>query len=359
MPITLSLITASMLGILLCICLCKNSINKDGKIIKRICSFIKDGDCKAVSKSQAGKIFNTFGFSEFGLSFFLVNSIIFIFVPENITILYYYYIIATLFSFWSISYQALIIKKWCILCILAMSIIWIQTCLLSTLIPFKDVTSLVTSFSGLIIICIIGMSNLLLSMIINRTLSFIKNYTYFQKIHIQYNRLKSNTSVFKTLLHTTNRIDAKIYSAIKFGNTISKTKITIFSNLFCEPCTDLHKGITRLLNHDCEVNYFFTFFKEEQSIAIKYIIAAYFQFGASKAWDILNGWYELQYKEIDYFKQFHLNINTKQVAEEYIQQQKWIKANKLEGTPTIIVNNHILPSIYELSDLELLINLKQ
>ena len=351
-------ILSNCIGVIICIGLCKIRINRDGKYLKEICSRWKKTNCKTLLEYNGNKLLKLINLPCLGLSYFIVNLFSFNLNTNNLLYLYIYSYITIIISFWSILYQAWH-KKWCTLCICTMMVIWIQFSILFYIVPSINISSIILSITDIFRILTIGLSYILLYFIIDRLLSIIVKYHNLRIKSILYNRLKFDNNVFNSLLLHSYKVDDIYKSILTFGSVSSQTKITILSNPFCNPCSELHRKLTNLIRHDCYIEYFFTYFDKEKSLANRYIIASYLQMGEDFTWKLLNNWYSLKHKNLVFFQQFNFDIDNESVLKEFHNHEEWTIQNNLDSTPAILVNSHLLPYIYDLNDLELLINWKE
>ena len=176
------------------------------------------------------------------------------------------------------------------------------------------------------------------------------------------NSLKANEEVFKALLkkqpyYETHDCD----SIIRFGNANSKLRITVLSNLYCNPCAKMHKRIEELLkkiNNDISVQYILSSFEERLNLTNKYLIAAFLANEPCFALQVLNNWFE-KGKELreDFFKEMGLGLENPEIEVEFQKHEMWKKNTLIKGTPTVLVNDYKLPDSYKIEDLHYFIDL--
>ena len=117
---------ANIGGIAICGLLINKNLDSTNPITHKICTFfsIQDG-CSSALNSPAATIIGSLNLSKIGLGFFVANTLILLAPAPLFNTLLSFNIPAILFSIWSVYYQKFIIKQWCILCLLSMSMIWI------------------------------------------------------------------------------------------------------------------------------------------------------------------------------------------------------------------------------------------
>ena len=79
-----------------------------------------------------------------------------------------------------------------------------------------------------------------------------------------------------------------------------------------------------------------------------------------KTESIYDEWFESgKINRSEFFDKYKMDIDAPYVLEEYERHQAWGKLNKIEATPTVFVNGYLLPSLYDLEDLEYFVNLDE
>lgn len=165
----------------------------------------------------------------------------------------------------------------------------------------------------------------------------------------EYQSLKYNFTVFKSLLSSEPHLSSGPPYALVFGNSKSKDVITVISNPFCISCVANHLRLDRLPLDKYKIQYVFTSFSEDLLYANCYFIAFYEKFGAKKTWQLLTEWYESQNKNMDFFKMY--DLEHKRYENVVMSQLIWVSNEKIEVTPAIYLNGIRLPSIYNAADI--------
>lgn len=72
-----------------------------------------------------------------------------------------------------------------------------------------------------------------------------------------------------------------------------------------------------------------------------------------KVVDIYSTWFENPgYNDDTFTQRYGLNIDSDDITHEYEFHKRWTSDNNVHLTPCVIINNHALPSIYKIEDLE-------
>jgi uncharacterized membrane protein len=356
----LILLLVNLIGIVVCLLLVSKQISTSENIVNKICFLFSKHDCNSVLESEASKIWGI-GWSEIGLSYFVSNILILSVFPYLIPYVLIINTIALLYSFWSVWYQAKIMKQWCPLCIVVQILMW---CLFFVYLIFGffnfSFPSLFSSLAFLFDIFLIGLIYLSPLALINLYLSVLllalKTSTLTQNI----NSLKDNRSVFYALLKEQIYFEITLDdSHIIFGNPDSEFHITVLTNPHCSACARMHRKIDVLLkefkNNVC-VQYIFWSFNDEQKISNYFLTYIYMK--NEQVEEIFDKWFESdKYFSNIFFKKYGFNPKdvTDKIKDEITLHDNWIDKTKPIETPTIIINGYKLPEIYKFEDLKYVI----
>jgi len=337
----------------------------DSQYFEKICSLFKQRDCNNILESEAAKLFGVVGWSEIGLGYFLTNVLILFFTPVLITYIALINLFTLPYAFWSIWYQKVKAKQWCALCMLVQFFLWaifIVNLLWGYIpIPFFDNNPPLSIFifqliavGSCYIAAIFGINILVPKLSTEKTVRSLK-----QSI----DSMKADEAVFEALLKQQQYLDIDdCDSVIRFGNPGSKLRITVFSNLYCNPCAKMHKRIEDLLQqvkNEISVMYILSSFEESLNSTNKYMMAACLanpcpsQNGDTRGIiQILSDWFEKgKLLRDEYFKDMNLDMDNPEIEIEFQRHEVWKEKSQLRATPTIFVNGYQLPESYKIEDL--------
>ncbi|WP_278971027.1 vitamin K epoxide reductase family protein [Phocaeicola barnesiae] len=336
----------NVIGIALCIPLLRVQINKYDKFTQKACSLLsKKSKCNTVTNSPASSFFGI-SLSSIGMAYFIVNFLFLLLCPRVISTLSLLNSLILPFTIWSIWYQIKRVKELCSLCISVQFIIWTIFILDVINCNFQELN--VWNFISICCIYFIGVLSV-------HTYS---QYNIMKKEAIQYNyqihALKSNFSVFNSLLQEQPKYPISTNLGLLAGNTTSSNIITIISNPHCDPCSKLHSTIKDLLknNGNYKIQFILTSFNKELEGSCHLWIAMH-QTNSPEAFiEFMDDWYSNgRYNYQEYYRQYATLMNNQQVYEKYNQQKEWLVKTSITNTPTILFNGYTLPEQYELKDL--------
>jgi len=313
-------------------------------------------DCDAVISSKGALIFNRFKLSDLSLIYFagltLITFLLFL-QENNLNTLYTISLIALPITIYSIYYQAIIVKKWCLLCLGIVGTLWAQVAivLVNTNIiaafSFTTKSILLTSF-GFLIIAILW----------NYISPKLRSLKELSQKKIDYFKFKRNFNLFNTLLDKSKTVDVFISdtSEIVFGNKNAPLNITVITNPFCGHCKGVHMLIENILKkHGKEVQICVRFnisTNDTESDVVK-ITSRLLEIYKTDSLTCLEAMHDI-YGEItpeNWLKKWG-NCNEKeQNLEVLIKENEWCKSNNINFTPEILINEKSYPKEYDRSDL--------
>lgn len=91
-----------------------------------VCGVLQTHGCDHVLEDKASSFFGIFSWSEVGLAYFSVSTLILFIFPEALPQLALVNACCLPFTVWSIWYQKFRIKTWCTLCVITQTLLWCQ-----------------------------------------------------------------------------------------------------------------------------------------------------------------------------------------------------------------------------------------
>ena len=336
-------------GILTCVGLLIQEIDKNNPFIKKICKTYKKADCVGVMESKASKFLGLIGWSEIGFIFFLGSLFVFILLPSYRCLLFWVHTFTLPYTIWSVVYQWKVVKVWCTLCLYVQFILW----LIFIFFLFGKAYSYPLEFHFDIIIDFMA-CYVLPAICLWFVFPFIKQAHQFPFVSYQLNKIKSNENLFYHLLN-----DQKILTLepsarkVVFGNANASFTLTVINNPYCQHCANMHKRIIPLLQkYRNQIKIEIVFVGDEYSQeTIRFLIAAYCQYGQEVAEIIYSDWFEKKEATItEKYPVYDQNIIS-YANTIYTNQKKWRESQEKVSTPSIYVNDRELPEEYRLEDI--------
>lgn len=102
------------------------SLKVKSKSADRICGVLQEHGCDHVLEQKAASFFGIFSWSEVGITYFTISTLILFLFPHEIHYLALLNGCCLPFTVWSIWYQKFRIKTWCTLCVTTQCLLWLQ-----------------------------------------------------------------------------------------------------------------------------------------------------------------------------------------------------------------------------------------
>ena len=119
----------------------------------------------------------------------------------------------------------------------------------------------------------------------------------------------------------------------------------------------MHERIKHLLNETGDkycVQYIFSSFNKSLDISNKMLISAYLVNDINLSSILYDKWFKgAKFHKEQFLLDNNLNIDSS-VNLEFEKHEKWKTINKLQTTPTILINGYALPEQYKIEDFILL-----
>lgn len=348
----------NILGTFLTVLLLQKQFNFAGSLVESFCKLGSRSDCDSVINSPASKLFGVIHLSEVGLSYF-VGSVLSIALAALFSVsaepyLFVFTLVATVFSFFAIYYQAVVIKKWCLLCLTVVFVIWLQAILffISPPVLVLDLNSSSVLFIGFSFPLIFWLS------VRNRFIDSFK----VANLQRNLNRFLKNDRVFLKLLEDQPCVDFGQFShELQSGSINAPIQLVVVSNPQCGRCAYTHSVLESLkdaLDEKLNIVYRFAVKTNDKSTVSYQMLESLFsirqQESNERALAALSGWYQANGRlEVwkNQFSQQHQPKNNR-ISEILLEHEQWCTRVVIQKTPSIIINGKMLPEEFSVTDLK-------
>ena len=350
----LSFLGTSILGVLVSLFLLWYELDAYNPLVQQICTAGKKINCGAVLDAKESKIlFGIFNWSEIGFAYFITCLFLILIAGKEIATLLFlgnlslFSIPIILISFY---YQGIRIKQFCMMCLVVQMLLVINLGVAVGTghydLSFNMVTSSVfISFFGI---------TLWLWRVAKPILLNAK-----QKIDTQrsFNKLKNNPNVFlgllqgsKPMVHNPNNI------GITIGEKEAPYKVIKVCNPYCPPCAAAHPVLETLVDKGLiALQVIFTSspdLENQRALPTRHLMALAAKNDDSLTHKALDDWYLAKEKNYEtYAQQYPLNGEVAEQTNKIKAMRDWCDLENITHTPTIYINDHILPKEYSVADL--------
>lgn len=343
----------SVIGIITSIAIIKQELGLKTTIGNAFCSGADNKkDCDAVLTSKGAKVFKSYKLSDFSIIYFIGLTLLTFIQSSSPRISYTISLIAIPVTLYSLYYQYAVLKKWCLLCLSIVGILWLQA-----LIPLITDTYIndfiVTDF---VIFGMIILATWLFWAYIKPLYSSINQ---LKKEKIENVKFKRNFTLFETLLQKSPKLNTQVENSkeIIFGNPNSNLEIVLVTNPFCGHCKPVHKHVDEILqryHQNVKITTRFTINsknKEDNLVKItSKLLEIYDKKGESNCLEAMYEIYEHGNTEA-WLKKWGCCNDINYYTSELDKGSNWCKENAINFTPEILINGRSFPKEYNRTDL--------
>jgi uncharacterized membrane protein len=255
----------------------------------------------------------------------------------------------------SIYYQWAVAKTWCRLCLVVDGILILQAMVFGFALYAGTVTP---SLSLPVLLPMMAVALIVfLSVIIVK--STMERYEKLGKLGGDGNRVKHSASMFTSLLTKQKQVDVSPFEhEVLLGNPNTPIKVTMVSNLFCNPCKLKHEVIDQLIStYPDNVQVALRFVKSGRDEASVGHLLGYWhqhiygkQNATAQTAALLHDWFEIW--DFEKFKKKYPVVPGNDLTQKLeAQHYAWVEEAQVRLTPTFFVNGHQLPKEYAIDDL--------
>lgn len=353
---TLFFFSTSLIGILISVSIYKQELGVSSLIGNTFCSSIDEKkDCAAVLTSKGATVFKEYKLSDFSLLYFsglVLSTFLIILNKSSIELLYIISLLALPITLYSIYYQFKVVKKWCLLCLSIVGILWLQ----SFLVFFNNTISLSFSLES---VSIITFSFLIVLFTWSFLKPRLKEFQENKKTKIDYYKFKRNFNLFKNILQKSDKINTDILGAseIIFGNKNSNLEIVVITNPFCGHCKPVHKIVENVLqkyNDKVKIKIRFNIDSKSTESDLVKITSRLLEIYQTKEINIcLTAMRQIYEGEsvVDWLKKWGECYEKENYIKTLEKESIWCRENAINFTPEILINGLSFPKEYDRSDL--------
>ena len=343
----------SIVGIVISVAIIKQELGLKTTIGDAFCAGTDEKkDCDAVLTSKGAEIFKGYKLSDFSILYFTGLTLLTFLQTANPAISYTISLVAIPVTLYSLYYQYAVVKKWCLLCLSIVGVLWIQAVI--PIITNTYITDVI--ITDVIVFGIVALITWL-------TWHYIKplftNLNQLKKEKIENVKFKRNYTLFESLLQKSPQLNTQIENGkeIVFGNSNSNLEIVLVTNPFCGHCKPVHKHIEEILHrYHQNVKVIIRFNinatdKENKLVIItSRLLEIYDKKGEVTCLEAMSEIYEKGNTET-WLKKWGNCNNINYYVSELEKGSNWCKENTINFTPEILINGKSFPKEYNRTDL--------
>ncbi|KAA3620332.1 MAG: hypothetical protein DWP94_12805 [Flavobacterium sp.] len=326
--------------------------------LQAFCNLSQNTSCDAVLESKGASLTGDIKLSDLSLIFFASVAIGWLIGTQlNVSMVDFYALLGILtvpVVGYSVVYQAVIVKKWCLLCLGISCVLLLQVAFLLT--GGSLSSSVFFDYKP----ALIFISSLLLSSALWLQIKpLIRNKSLLNKLKVEHFKFKRKFSLFNALYSQQTKISdiGSIPGELVFGKEQVPLKLILVTNPYCGFCKQAHRDMETLLRKaEGKINLTIRFLVDVNDpgsdihLITSEILRIYNISGQEKAMAALNEVYADTANLAQWITEKGLEVNT--AYDSILQSQKnWATENGINFTPALYLNNVQFPKEYERTDL--------
>ncbi|MGY4536245.1 putative membrane protein [Mucilaginibacter sp. UYNi724] len=345
-------------GLIASILLLVQSVDSNNPLIQVLCQGGDNTDCNAILSSKAAKVFDGLTWSEVGFFYFAGSWMLLQFgggSPPVLTVLAILNFLSLPYTVYSIYYQARVAKKWCILCCTIQVLLWLE---FLPLVINAATTHFYFSYGNyevfrLMLICFL--TPILLWLML-RPIFF--KLQQLRPLKEQLRKFKYNSELFNQVLSAQPQFKQPDENwSIILGKAEANNVITMVTNPYCQPCAKMHKVLSEIINQNGDVQARIVFTaqntdSDQQTPVTRHLMALNALLDKTQVKNALHDWYEQKQKDYEAWAKAHPVTLVETDYYKLDAQKAWCEMAEVAVTPTMLINGHLLPSTYQLTDLK-------
>lgn len=351
------LLITSMLGLITSVFIVQENVGIKNDVASRLCSINANLSCASVIKSNANWISRWVDFSDLPLLFFSISTISILISPNDSSILVGIMSVLSIpIILYSIWLQKIVLKKWCVLCLIVGLIVIFQS------VPFWFRLQSLTILQSLNYFVLLFVS------IVITTMWFMLKPMLISKIKADnevksLKRFKREYKLFQFLSEEITSLEGfNELKGIHFGNSCAATKLTIIISPSCGHCHDVFKDGFELVKKFPEkfhLNILFNINPENDNNPYKTVVETLLEIQNTlpeKTEEAIVDWHIHKIELSEWIKKWKVEHNGMQVNNQLFQQYNWCSKNEFNYTPVKIVNGKLFPKGYDINELKFFLN---
>lgn len=325
-------------------------------VASKFCTEGKHTSCSAVLSSRAAKLPFGIGLSDVGITYFSTLVLYWmaaslsgamVIAADGAAIVA---LLAIPFTLFSVTYQGLVVKKFCPLCLSVVAVLWLQAI---ALIPYMQNISSGVPAGSIALIVGVELSLFLLWGMLKSLLKLPRQNRELLRESVTFRR---SYQLFLPWFSQAQPLELGNIPELQLGNPNAPLKLLAISNPMCDPCAAAHRVYELLMEkYPGQLHLSIRFFVPLEDLNDpRMVVAARLMELSTELTEktlsvAVNQWYNAQTYGA-WIKEWGMPTKAKSEA-VLIAQKGWCLSNGIDQAPTILVNGKVIPHFYQPSDL--------
>jgi uncharacterized membrane protein len=353
-PTYLTVFLLHLAGILITVPLVKHGLQPDQSIVSRVCSGSKTArlNCNAVLDSKAANFLGFVNWSDAGFIYFAGATLTMLTQPYDpvLPFLAWLGVLPLPYTFFSVFYQAFVIRHWCLFCLLVQVLLWTQFFILTP--SAESIPSTATIVQSLLPFVI-----LLIAFIAVKP--YLKKAAAYKSMITPFRQFKSSREMFYSTLQKQQKLILQPENlTLQLGNKQAPNTLVFFTNPLCSLCADTFGELLKLCKvTNSAIKVIVVFNVDPKKSTKSFVIASqllhlYHTLPPEACVDALADWAANKSKTTSEKWMARHNLIQHHVRYDNVlnSHMDYCLLNDIKAIPSIFFNDHLLPAFYHVQD---------
>lgn len=347
----------SILGFVVSIFIVQEKLGFKNSIISKFCNLSSNSSCNSVINNNQTNENKWISLPDLPLIFFSSSLIAILVQPLSSSIFVgFLSLLAIPIIVSSIWIQKFEIQKWCVMCLMVSSLIFVQSAIWFASDLFTLSFSFTEIFPFLLSVVVLVPTWLVLRSLIKNVLSSENALKEMKKFKRNYSLLNF---LSKKVPHIKGLEDLR---GLNFGNRNAVVKLSVIISPSCENChKTFQEAFDLVLRFPDKIylNVLFNINPENIENPYKIVVERLLTINRSspgKTVEAISDWHIKNIGLKKWLKKWHVDSVSMMINQEIQKQYEWCSKNDFNYTPVKIVNERLFPNEYDLSELKYFLN---
>jgi Thioredoxin len=263
-------------------------------------------------------------------------------------------VLAFPYTIYSIYYQGVIVKQWCILCLSIQLMLTLEFSL--AIVHWYNSAWIVSTQ----VIPIISLAYLLPMIIWFGLKPILTKSLNYKDLDFRLTRFKSQPNIFSHLFQQEPMMPPLLNEMawLEIGEPFAQNTITLVSDPYCEACAKVHQQMEDMIkqnpNLKCQIILTATNQpNDKRGEFVRYLHSI----NSNEQNEALSEWFKLENKANNlsqWQKKYKPQNEPSDIQQKIEYTAYWLHQAQINSTPTIYFNQHRLPDMYQVADLQYL-----
>ncbi|MFH6992029.1 vitamin K epoxide reductase family protein [Flavobacterium sp. FlaQc-48] len=347
----------SILGFVVSVFIVQEKLGFKNSIISKFCNLSSNSSCNSVINNNQTNENKWISLPDLPLIFFSSSLIAILVQPLSSSIFVgFLSLLAIPIIVSSIWIQKFEIQKWCVMCLMVSSLIFVQSAIWFASDLFTLSFSFTEIFPFLLSVVVLVPTWLVLRSLIKNVLSSENALKEMKKFKRNYSLLNF---LSKKVPHIKGLEDLR---GLNFGNRNAVVKLSVIISPSCENChKTFQEAFDLVLRFPDKIylNVLFNINPENIDNPYKIVVERLLTINRSspgKTVEAISDWHIKNIGLKKWLKKWHVDSVSMMINQEIQKQYEWCSKNDFNYTPVKIVNERLFPNEYDLSELKYFLN---